>query len=245
MAIFYFSIFCFSICFGCFLAVNLPSNFKKCSRKDFVCLKDAIQDALPKLKNGIPELEVPALDPLSIPKMVIPPGGNVVQLEQIYTDSAYNGISKAKIEKLDFDIDKGKIEFQYTTPYIELNGTYEVNGRILTLPVFGKGPCSIRLNEVTGNLRFDLETFTKDSETYIRGKRSQMVIDIKQGHYKFDNLFDGNKLLGDNLNMVLNDNWRAIFDEIISGYAQAYADGMMEVMNKLFEKIPIREMFSD
>ncbi|KAL3270987.1 hypothetical protein HHI36_021490 [Cryptolaemus montrouzieri] len=180
--------FCITLCLSCFSTAKLPSNFKKCSMKDITCLKDAIQDALPKLKDGIPELGVPALDPLPIPKMVIPAGDTVVQLEQKYTNSAYDGMSNAKIENLEFDINKGKIEFQFSAPFLELNGTYEINGKILALPVFGKGLCSFRLDGVTGNVKFDVETFTKDTETYIRGKSSKMVIDIKQGHYKFDNL---------------------------------------------------------
>jgi hypothetical protein len=32
--------------------------------------------------------------------------------------------------------------------------------------------------------------------------------------FNFENLFDGNKELGDNTNQVLNDNWKEVFDDV-------------------------------
>jgi uncharacterized protein with ParB-like and HNH nuclease domain len=32
--------------------------------------------------------------------------------------------------------------------------------------------------------------------------------------FNFENLFDGNKELGDNTNQVLSDNWKEVFDDV-------------------------------
>ncbi|KAK9873843.1 hypothetical protein WA026_002200 [Henosepilachna vigintioctopunctata] len=58
------------VIFSSLFALSVATlNFKKCYSKDLSCLKDAIQDALPKLKDGIDALGVPPLDPLLVPKM--------------------------------------------------------------------------------------------------------------------------------------------------------------------------------
>lgn len=49
--------------------------FKKCDAKQFdfnSCLKIAVQDAFQKLKNPIPELDLPSFDPLYLSKKQIP-----------------------------------------------------------------------------------------------------------------------------------------------------------------------------
>lgn len=62
--------------------------------------------------------------------------------------------------------------------------------------------------------------------------------------YHLDNLFDGNKLLGDNINRVLNEEWLTIFRDVAEGYEKAYADVFLQYSKAIFAKAPISEIFS-
>ncbi|KAL3270740.1 hypothetical protein HHI36_021265 [Cryptolaemus montrouzieri] len=229
--------------FAIALAAKLPPNFKKCKINDQECLKNALQDALPNLKGGLSELGLPSLDPLYIPEMTIGAGQNVVQLTQKYKEANLYGAADSQIKSVDIDLKKNKIDVKFTFPLWTLNATYEVKGKILLLPVFGTGPCSLTLENGNADLTFNIETYKKKDQSYIRGTQGKMVVRIQRATYKFDNLFNGDKILGDNINNVLNENWREVYEEVAPGYGDVYSAAFMNIMNKIFSKVPLPELF--
>ncbi|KAL3271593.1 hypothetical protein HHI36_022068 [Cryptolaemus montrouzieri] len=229
--------------FLCSSTSKLPKDLQQCSQTDIACLKSAIQDALPKLKDGIPDLGVPPLDPLRISKMTIG-SGKIVQLVQNYENVDITGLSEATVNDLSFDLDKGKLVMSLSAPLIVVKGVYTVKGKILVLDVYGTGDCSIKLHKLTGTFSMDLETYSKNNEMHIKGTNAKFVFDTEHGEYNFENLFDGNKQLGDNINAVLNDNWREIFLELREGYGAVVAEATANLSNKLFESTSIQNMFN-
>ncbi|XP_044764569.1 uncharacterized protein LOC123321130 [Coccinella septempunctata] len=225
-------------------AEELPSGFKRCSSKDTVCLKEAIEDALPKLADGIKELGVPPLEPIRVSKLTVG-AGNIVKLVQNYEKIDITGLSQSKLSDLSFDLDKGKIAFSLKCPKVDFNGFYVVRGKILILDVFGKGKCNIRLDNLTGKVNMDVQKKEKNGMTYLKVTKFTLDAEPSNVHFQFDNLFDGNKQLGDNINNVLNDNWKEIYDELKYDYLNAIARYTMRLSNKLFEKIPMKFIFLD
>ncbi|XP_045467271.1 protein takeout-like [Harmonia axyridis] len=241
-----YSFTCFSLLlFELVSSEKLPDDFKKCSMKDTECLKDAIQDALPKLENGIPNLGVPSLDPLYIGEMVIGAGANAVDVVQRFENAELIGLSKSKINDLMFDIDKGKISIKFIAPVAHLNTSYKIDGKILVLPIVGHGQGSLKLEGFQGDIEFDVEIYSKRNEKYLRAKKFTFEIVLNRVVFYMDNLFDGNKLLADNMLKVLNDNWEPLYKEVIAKYAAYYGKSLTELMNKLFAKVPISELFLD
>lgn len=67
-------------------------------------------------------------------------------------------------------------------------------------------------------------------------ENSGAVIDYK-------NLFNGNKLLADNILKVMNENWKEVSDVLKDGAEKAYKVVLKSLANKVFEKVPIDEIF--
>jgi hypothetical protein len=61
--------------------------------------------------------------------------------------------------------------------------------------------------------------------------------------FKFENLFDGNKELGDNTNQVLNDNWKEVFDDVKSGYSEVFSQILIKLYDSFFSKVSLEEAF--
>ncbi|KAL3271588.1 hypothetical protein HHI36_022063 [Cryptolaemus montrouzieri] len=224
-------------------ALNLPDEFERCKSDDSKCILNAIQDALQKVKNGYPSLDLPSLDPLHITEMTVH-AGKVIQLVQNYEDIDIYGLSNCKLSGLTLQLrDKGKLELIGLCPHIDINSTYAVNGKILMLDVNGRGKSLIRLENLTGKLKIDLEMFTKDNEEYVRGTRGMFDINPENCFFKFDNILDGNQQIGDNINQVLNDNWRAIVDELRLEYGESIGTTIVNIVNKIFEEIPLKYIF--
>ena len=61
----------------------------------------------------------------------------------------------------------------------------------------------------------------------------------------FSNLFNGDKALGDNMNLFLNDNWQDILKELKPAITEAFAKVFMYVINGVFSHIPYDMLFAD
>lgn len=63
--------------------------------------------------------------------------------------------------------------------------------------------------------------------------------------FKFDNLFNGDKKLGDEINKVLNENWESLFNDVKAGYDESFALIFKDLANRVFNRVPFNEIFID
>lgn len=98
---------------------------------------------------------------------------------------------------------------------------------------------------VNASLRivFTGKPYEKDGETYMEA--TDLKLSTKPGriYYHFDNLFNGDKALGDNMNSFLNSNWEAIFVEVQKSFEDAFADIFQTIISKIFSKYPYEKFF--
>ncbi|XP_064214568.1 uncharacterized protein LOC659327 [Tribolium castaneum] len=229
------------------LIIMIPqaSNFQKCNRKQAdlkQCVIKAAQDAIYQLTHPYNEVNIPNLNPFELKGATVG-GGGAVAVEQRFTDCKLQGFNKMKLDKFEFDFDKKVLDVVGTFPEIVKKCTYEVDGQVLLLPVTGKGPSEIILTKVDVTSKLYFEEIKKRNKTFIKIVRSD--IDMNPGHvsYKFDNLFNGDKVLGDNINQVLNDNWKEVFEDVKSGYIEIIKTIVTSLLNNFFSKVSIEEAF--
>lgn len=61
--------------------------------------------------------------------------------------------------------------------------------------------------------------------------------------YHFDNLFNGDKTLGDEMNKVLNENWKEVFSSIKDAYIKIQEGLFFNIGSQVLNKIPYDELF--
>lgn len=83
----------------------------------------------------------------------------------------------------------------------------------------------------------------RNSKTYYTTASTEMQSDVEHSHFQFDNLFNGNKELGDNVNLVLNDNWRQVVDELHPEYNEIVRQILTGMIEKVWTKVSLEEMF--
>lgn len=77
-----------------------------------------------------------------------------------------------------------------------IDGTYDINGRILILPITGKGPIHIELENVVFKFGFEFDFVSKENKTYSKLLKSTFDWKAGKSFYKLDNLFNGDERLG-------------------------------------------------
>lgn len=62
--------------------------------------------------------------------------------------------------------------------------------------------------------------------------------------FDFQNLYKGDKLLGDSTNRFLNENWNDIFKEIKANIFDAYTLIAENTLRNVFNKVPYNDLFA-
>lgn len=102
----------------------------------------------------------------------------------------------------------------------------------------------------TDNCKLHVDAYGKEFNK--NGKRhiqlngiSRIDMKISKLHVRLDNLFNGNKALGDTMNQFLNDNWKEIYDELKPGVLDALGQVVVNLVNNVFAKMPYDDLLND
>ena len=154
---------------------------KKCKLGDDQCLVAEANKVFKKYAKGAEEFAIPSIDPLSIEKMDIVQHGNAsVQMNLRFRKSNLYGLANAKVHKFtgfQENPDKNILEMGLKTPLGTLAGKYDIDGKILILPITGRGNFTLNLENLEMKLRF----LTKKVE---KGEKIFMVIEKSKFSYE-------------------------------------------------------------
>lgn len=64
-------------------------------------------------------------------------------------------------------------------------------------------------------------------------------------HLKLDNLFNGDKLLGDSTNKFLDENWKDIFSELQPAIIKTLEIINLSVPKPVFDAVPYSELYDN
>lgn len=204
----------------------------------------AVNDALPKMKDGLREFGILPLDPLAVNSLSISEGADrPVNLKQEFRNIKILHVTDSTVKMYKTDINKLILRSEVFTPSLEFLADYTISGRILILPVTGNGKSNITMTNVTTKHELFGEPIMKKGELYMKLKEYKVTFSPERVYMNFENLFNGDKILADNMNAFLNENWEIVFNELKSGYEDTFGLVFKDITNKLFTKIPLRTIF--
>ncbi|XP_075984019.1 juvenile hormone binding protein 12 [Anticarsia gemmatalis] len=236
------------VCFMSFVAADnsLPEDFTKCRQKDTKlneCLKAAVPDALRRMKKGIPSLSVPQMEPLHVSGINIESGAGPVVITQNYRNIALHGLTDSVLTSYKADLKNYRLRTDSITPKMEFIADYVMKGRILVLPIQGKGLANITMVNLV--VKHDLigEPVQRDGETYMHIRDYRVKFIPQRVLLHFSNLFNGDKRLGDQMNLFLNENSDLVFNELKESYEKSLSTVFQDVTNKIFDSVPMNKIF--
>ncbi|KAK9874599.1 hypothetical protein WA026_005432 [Henosepilachna vigintioctopunctata] len=156
----------------------------------------------------------------------------------------YN-LKNMKLNKIRFDWKKKIFTDEFHCEEIKVEGDYAVDGKVLVLPIKGNGPFVIYLKNGFYNYTMSASISDRNGEKYYHIDDSRMNYRIGDVKFEFNNLFDGNKQLGDEMNKFLNENWEPLLADFGPGISKTISSIITSFLQAFMKEIPHSEIFLD
>lgn len=128
-------------------------------------------------------------------------------------------------------------------PRCEFIGDYLVEGSVLVLPITGKGPFNLTAFGLNLKIRLNGDFVDYHNKTYIVLKNFKSDITMDRFIVHLENLFNGNKMLGETMNNLLNENWQELNKELSPAFVDVFGKNILNGANKVFAKNSVDKLF--
>uniref|UniRef100_A0A2S2QME6 Protein takeout n=1 Tax=Sipha flava TaxID=143950 RepID=A0A2S2QME6_9HEMI len=229
-------------------ALPLPSYIGKgCLRDDPNLNECIVRKGAPVIDiivKGDPKYRIPKLDPLVIPALTIQQGTKQVGLMMTCKNCELHGLKDTRFVKARVDEKKRHVEWDFELDKCTFLGQYEIEGQVLILPIKGEGDANITVNGITFTYFYDYELIKRaNQKDYVEITNSKLKFNANGMKLKLDNLFNGDKLLGDNMNLFLNENWRDLLKEFGPAIGDAFGTIMKNTLGSVSDLVPYEYIF--
>lgn len=104
-----------------------------------MCVLQQLNAITPYLANGIPSLKLPALDPLFLPSLTVDRNLETLKIKANMSQIRVYGATNFAIDDLKANPNDLSVNIKVRLPHVHMNGNYDVQGRLLLLPLNGAG----------------------------------------------------------------------------------------------------------
>ncbi|XP_071455446.1 putative beta-carotene-binding protein [Hetaerina americana] len=222
---------------------SIPSYIKVCQLSNpniEECVKNSIERLRPYLVKGIPEFNVPSIEPLNIKSINANQGQSIkITLKDV---KAY-GCSDFIINRMKIDFKTNTMDFGLNLPHLYIESNYEVDGKILLLPIRGRGPFTGNFTNCKGDVILRGGFERRGGKDYLKYKSMDINIHVGRGKIHLENLFGGDKMLGKVVNDAINANFDQFKKELKPQIERAISSVMLESANQIVQNFPYSELF--
>lgn len=230
-------------------ALPLPKFIKPCARNDPKLNECALSHGIPvipQFKDGLPKYHIPVLEPLSILEIKVNQDNKGVGFNLVAKDVLVNGLSNSQMKDIRIELDPPHFWVDFHTPKVEMLGKYNIDGKVLILPIKGDGDANVTLVDVNFQYEFggDLEK-REDGKEYLSVKKTHINFKAGRTYMNLSNLFNGDEALGKRMNEFLDANWREVTEELGPPIADALAEVVKRFVEGVTDQVPFDEIFPE
>ncbi|PSN37324.1 hypothetical protein C0J52_20875 [Blattella germanica] len=144
---------------------------------------------------GIPELNLPVLEPLVVPMIKLEQGSGSVKLRLALKDLKVYGLSQYIFREIKIVLDSSPyITGALWVPGFQLEGEYDIDGKILLVPLKGKGYMQLNTTNTMGNFNIGLMRKEMGGKNYLEAMDFELKLKNKDVKIKLDSLFGGSQI---------------------------------------------------
>ncbi|XP_075975289.1 uncharacterized protein LOC142975997 [Anticarsia gemmatalis] len=225
---------CFTI--GAF-ASKVPF-INKCAWADKACLTKSSQDALLHFTNGIPELGLEPMEPLTLKAVTLKKD----KLHIDFSDMVWVGPSKCVFKHVERNAPEKWLDIHLVCP-VDLTGHYVASGHIPPIAIEGDGTFHCKTEEAEFIIRVGLVPYDKDGDSYWKLSCSDIKYSFdfkKKTLLEFLNLFGGDEEKAAPVKKLLDQNTKNLVNDIAPPIIRAVVDKICTNVNNFASQIPTK-----
>ncbi|KAL3282190.1 hypothetical protein HHI36_005384, partial [Cryptolaemus montrouzieri] len=207
------------------------------------CITESVNALRPQLKKGIPELEVPPLEPLYLDEIKLRNGPSTAKLDANITNIRVWGPSNFKILDVKPNLAKKKFAFKVAIPHIRFEGDYDIDMNILLLKYKGVGAINGNFTDYSFDCVMKGHIMKIDGKDYLKFDRMLLKLYLGKSSIHLENLFKEDPIIAKATAAVINDNTDIFIKEIKPTLEKSLADKFTDIANKLTLKFTYQELF--
>lgn len=127
---------------------------------------------------------------------------------------------------------------------LTLEGDYTMNGKVLLLPINGRGKCKLDFIGWDSDWKIKPKLVEKNGKQYMTIDESKLVFKASGLKMNFENLFS-DKQLSDTMNVFLNENWIELLNELRPSLSETISQITVNVVSGTFARIPYNDIFAE
>lgn len=136
-----------------------------------------------------------------------------------------------------------KYTFQLELPHLYVVGRYNVDGKILFLPVKGQGSFNGNFTGGQGDVRIKGIHKQINGQTHFVVHKMEIKITVQKGTIDLENLFGGDRTLGDIINLTINQNFEVLSQDLIPLIEKSLSKIFKRTANKILERFTMAQLF--
>ncbi|KAK5638636.1 hypothetical protein RI129_012931 [Pyrocoelia pectoralis] len=237
-----FCVYCIMVTYLTSCNGNFLSKFQICSRSDpnmNKCLKEAIQNALRVLKNGLPEYNYPSMDPIKMKDWAVQPSAVFNFLQQFQNIELFNH-TDARIREVEVKIMDSRffLNIKYTAPTITISTDYNYTHAIINGVDYTSNGRAVYM---IVNYRGDLSMVGKIGENgFLFITKSQLSI---EGDTFYSVYNTTNEELSKTINSFIDTHRLLIYPHVMKKFGDLYAHVYKDLANIIFSQILFDDIF--
>uniref|UniRef100_A0A1B6E265 Haemolymph juvenile hormone binding protein n=1 Tax=Clastoptera arizonana TaxID=38151 RepID=A0A1B6E265_9HEMI len=209
------------------------------------CIRRTFDHLRPYLIAGIPEIKLPSIEPMTIPKMQMENGVGAVRVRATFSNMTIYGASNYSVLNVKSDLSKFRFDMGLGIPRIEATGSYEVTGQVLLFPVRSRGEFWASFSNITGLGKIYGVEVKKNGVSFMKTEKLGVDFRLGKSRFKIKDLINGNNVLGEAMNQFLNQNAAEIINEMKPAAAAAISKHFKNFLNAAFLQIPLKVWLKD
>jgi len=226
---------------------HLTDALVECSDKNPLdsCLLDLVNGMRPLFLTGIPYLDIPVLEPLSISNITL----NVADAAfvAVLSNVQIRGLSKFVTKDLAYDRKNKLLKLTFSYPEFRATGKYKITGKIFSLPIEGSGPFWTILANVTAEVTQFMAIIKNpiDNSEMMEVADQHFDMSFSKMRMRLNNLFNGDPILGETVNNFINENQQELFNGYKTDIFKQIGGMVKSILNASVNTFPIEKFLNE
>ncbi|XP_025198797.1 protein takeout-like [Melanaphis sacchari] len=205
------------------------------------CLLNMLKQTKPQLIQGNPELNLPPLDPVHIPRVSVYKNMQDIRVTGELSNLTAKGASSITFKALKVNLRENTWDMVIAVPLITFVTDFNLNVtlKVILMPVFGNGLCDGKISRSV--VRFHANTEVKDGKL----KLNDIKINLSLGDVEVHIIKSQNPTLAQTTSQFFNTNKRMILDLVTPVAEDVVRQMLLRYSNRILSTIEITDLLID